>query len=161
MLGPNGAGKTTLLNIMLDLLNEDEGKIMLFGRDVHKDRDFIIQVNSMSIDAKFHWLLTPKEVLNLYAKFYGLSDERRKSKIKELSELFGIKDFMNKQIRWLSTGQEMRLSMAKSLINDPELLLLDEPTIGLDPDIAIKTRELIKEINKERGTTILLTSLYE
>jgi len=160
LLGPNGAGKTTLLNIMIGILYPDNGSIKVFGSDPAKNRDVLTKISFLSAESRFHWALKPKDILNFFARSYGLNKEERKKKIEELVELFEIKDLLNKKFDYLSTGERMRLAFAKSLINDPELLILDEPTLGLDPDISIKIRNEIKRINKEFKKTILLTSHY-
>lgn len=160
LLGPNGAGKTTLLNIMIGILYPDNGSIKVFGSDPAKNRDVLTKISFLSAESRFHWALKPKDILNFFARSYGLNKEERKKKIEELVELFEIKDLLNKKFDYLSTGERMRLAFAKSLINDPEVLILDEPTLGLDPDISIKIRNEIKRINKEFKKTILLTSHY-
>lgn len=160
LLGPNGAGKTTLLNIMIGILYPDNGSIKVFGSDPAKNRNVLTKISFLSAESRFHWALKPKDILNFFARSYGLNKEERKKKIEELVELFEIKDLLNKKFDYLSTGERMRLAFAKSLINDPEVLILDEPTLGLDPDISIKIRNEIKRINKEFKKTILLTSHY-
>ena len=161
LLGPNGAGKTTLINILTGLLVPDEGTISVLGKDVVRHRNDILErMNAVSGDSKFHWLLTSKEILKFYFSAYNVPKHERQERMQHLVEMFEIGGIMNKKFSWLSTGERMRLILAKSLINRPEVLLLDEPTLGLDPDIAIKTRNLILEVNKKYKTTILLTSHY-
>ncbi len=158
LLGPNGAGKSTLLNIMMHLLLPDKGEVLLFGEK--PGRDIYQRIGFISGEAKFHWALKSKDVLDFYGRVYGISKEEKQKRIAETTALFDIKDIMEKRVEVLSTGERMRLSFAKALLNKPELLLLDEPTLGLDPDISIRIRAEIKKINKEFGTTILLTSHY-
>ncbi|MBI2579763.1 MAG: ABC transporter ATP-binding protein [Candidatus Aenigmarchaeota archaeon] len=161
LLGPNGAGKTTLINILTGLLVPDEGTVRIMGKDVTRHRNDVLErMNAVSGDSKFHWLLTSKEILRFYFSAYNIPKEKREEKTRSLAGMFEIEGIMNKKFAWLSTGERMRLILAKSLINDPEVLLLDEPTLGLDPDIAIKTRKLILDVNRRYGTTILLTSHY-
>jgi len=161
LLGPNGAGKTTLINILTMILTPDEGTAKIFGLDIKKDRYKILEaINSLSTEVSFHHLLKVKHILEFYAKLYENSYLERKKIIQNLTEKFEIKDIMEKRFLKLSSGQKMRVALAKLLINSPKLLLLDEPTLGLDPDIAVKTRKLIKEINKNENVTILLTSHY-
>lgn len=158
LLGPNGAGKTTLLNVMMHLLLPDRGEAYVFGKK--PGMDIYQKIGFVSGEAKFHWALKSIDVLNFYSMIYGISGNEKKERIKKVIELFGIKEILDKKFEVLSTGERMRLSFAKALLNKPELLLLDEPTLGLDPDISIKIRNEIKKINKELGTTILLTSHY-
>lgn len=161
LLGPNGAGKTTLINILTGILTPTSGNAYVFGYDVNKDHFKIVRViNSASGETLFHWVLSVRQILNFFGRVYGLSRSQTEKKINYLANRFKIKNIMNHKYAWLSSGQRMRVALVKSLLNDPKLLLLDEPTLGLDPDIAKKTRELILEINKEFGTTILLTSHY-
>lgn len=160
LLGPNGAGKTTLLNILLGILSPDRGKVRIFGKDVIKDRGVLEKVNFVSGETRFHWLLSVEDVLRFHGRSYGLKGDVIDKRIKELTKFFGIDDILDRKFFNLSTGQRMRLIFAKSLINDPKLVFFDEPTLGLDPSIAIKIRKEIKRVNKEQGTTVLLTSHY-
>jgi ABC-2 type transport system ATP-binding protein len=160
LLGPNGAGKTTLLNILLGILTPDSGEARIFGENVIKNRNILEKVNFVSGETRFHWLLNIQDVLRFHGRSYGLKSDDIDKKIKELTSFFGIDDILKRKFFNLSTGQRMRLIFAKSLINDPKLIFFDEPTLGLDPSIAIKIRKEIKRINKEMGTTIILTSHY-
>jgi ABC-2 type transport system ATP-binding protein len=99
-------------------------------------------------------------VLNIYGMLYNVPADKIKERSEELIKLLDITPFANRRFDSLSTGQRMRIVIAKALINEPELLLLDEPTLGLDPHIAIKVRKIIARINKEKGTTIVITSHY-
>lgn len=161
ILGPNGAGKTTLINILSTALLPDQGTAKIFGLDIFKDRKKILQqINMVSGETRFHYLLKVKDILKLYSSMYDIPDEKRKSRINELMEKLEINHLKDRIYDQLSTGEKMRVTIAKSLINYPKLIIYDEPTIGLDPDIAIKVREMIKEVNRNEGTTILLTSHY-
>ncbi len=160
VLGPNGAGKTTLLNIMTGLLIPDSGHVKIFGKTLEEDKTLLERINYVSSGSSFHWSLTPKNILNFYAMLYNVPKEERERRIRCLIDTFEIDSFVNQRFDSLSSGQRMRLTLAKSLINNPKLLLLDEPTLGLDPDISVKVRQLILKVNKERKTTIILTSHY-
>jgi len=159
ILGPNGAGKTTLLSILSTLLLPDQGKIQILGmdglRDGHRVRE---KVNICSGNANFLWSLTVKENLHFYGMLYGLNGKRRAEKIKALIKLFNLEEHQDIPFDQLSTGMKQRLSLAKSLLNDPAVLFLDEPTVGLDPSVSITIREQVRLIQKERGMTVLLTT---
>lgn len=160
LLGPNGAGKTTLLNILLGILTPDRGKVRIFGKDVLKDRGILERINFVSGETRFHWLLSVHDVLKFHGMSYGLKKGVIEERIKHLTNFFGIDDVIDRKFFNLSTGERMRLIFAKSMINDPKMVFFDEPTLGLDPSIAIKIREEIRRINKEKGTTVFLTSHY-
>jgi ABC-2 type transport system ATP-binding protein len=159
ILGPNGAGKTTLLSILSTLLFPDHGKIQILGidglRDGHRVRE---KVNISSGNANFLWSLTVKENLHFYGMLYGLNGNCRGEKIKALIKLFNLEEHQDVPFDRLSTGMKQRLSLAKSLLNDPSVLFLDEPTVGLDPSVSIMIREQIRLIQKERRMTVLLST---
>ena len=159
ILGPNGAGKTTLLSILSTLLLPDRGKVTLLGMDGLKDGHRIRErVNISSGNANFLWSLTVKENLHFYGMLYGLVGKRREEKVEALVDLFNLGDYRNVPFDQLSTGMKQRLSLAKSMLNDPAILFLDEPTAGLDPSVSIRIREMIRSIQKEKGITVLLTT---
>jgi ABC-2 type transport system ATP-binding protein len=159
ILGPNGAGKTTLLSILSTLLFPDQGKIQILNmdglRDGHRVRE---KVNISSGNANFLWSLTVRENLHFYGMLYGLNGNRRVEKIKALIKLFNLEEHQDVPFDRLSTGMKQRRSLAKSLINDPAVLFLDEPTVGLDPSVSITIREQVRLIQKERRMTVLLTT---
>jgi ABC-2 type transport system ATP-binding protein len=159
ILGPNGAGKTTLMSILCTLLLPDRGRVHILGMDGLQDGDQIRRrVNVVSGNANFLWSLTVKENLHYYGMLYGLTGKEREKKVEALIHLFTLEEHRNIPFDELSTGLKQRLSLAKSLINDPEVLFLDEPTVGLDPDVSIRIREEILSIHRERGMTVLLTT---
>ena len=159
ILGPNGAGKTTLLSILCTLLLPDHGKVRILGMDGLNDGHQIRErVNIVSGNANFLWSLTVKENLHYYGMLYGLTGKEREKKVETLIDLFNLTEYRNIPFDELSTGMKQRLSLAKSLINDPEVLFLDEPTVGLDPDVSIRIRKEILSIHKQKGMTILLTT---
>jgi ABC-2 type transport system ATP-binding protein len=159
ILGPNGAGKTTLMSILSTLLLPDRGNVRILGmnglRDEHRIRK---RVNVVSGNANFLWSLTVKENLHYYGMLYGLTGKEREKKVETLIDLFNLAEYRNIPFDELSTGMKQRLSLAKSLINDPEILFLDEPTVGLDPDVSIRIRDEILSIHEGRGMTVLLTT---
>jgi len=160
LLGPNGAGKTTLLNIAVGILVQDAGQIKIFGGDIQKNSNILESISSVSGETRFHWGLRVNDVLTFYGMLYGLSKNEREKRISRLIKFFGLGRIRYRKFGYLSTGERMRLVFAKALLNYPKLLILDEPTLGLDPDMAIKVRQEIKRINKKFGTTIILTSHY-
>jgi ABC-2 type transport system ATP-binding protein len=159
ILGPNGAGKTTLLSILCTLLLPDRGIIQVLGIDVLKDGHRVREkVNISSGNANFLWSLTVKENLHYYGMLYGLRRKEREKKVETLIDLFNLQEHRDIPFDELSTGMKQRLSLAKCLMNDPEILFLDEPTVGLDPDVSIRIRDEILSIHKERGMTVILTT---
>ena len=157
LLGPNGAGKTTTIQMLLDLITPTSGTIRIFGKEYASDREAILQkLNFSSPYVSLPGNLTVYENLLTFGRLYGVRDLR--AKIEELVDFFEIREFLKKITYNLSTGQLTRLNLTKALLNDPKLLLLDEPTASLDPDIADRTRQLLKRIQKDRGVTILYTS---
>lgn len=157
LLGPNGAGKTTTLHMLLGLTTPTSGEIDILGLPLKKKRAQILKrVNFSSSYVSLPYSLTVRENLTVFARLYGVRD--RAQKIDSLLDIFGIGDIRDEPTRRLSSGQITRVSLAKALLNDPEVLFLDEPTSSLDPDMADRTRALLKEINRERGTSILYTS---
>jgi ABC-2 type transport system ATP-binding protein len=161
LLGPNGAGKTTTLNCLSLLLRPDSGEIRIFGQDVRRSpRKIRSRLNMSSGNANFPWCMTVREILKFYGYLYGLWGRALSARIDELASVLELEPFLSRRFDELSTGSKQRLALAKALINSPELLFLDEPTIGLDPHVSIKLRAFIQKVNREQGITILLTTHY-
>jgi ABC-2 type transport system ATP-binding protein len=161
VLGPNGAGKTTLLNMISTLLLPDSGEITILGDSVFKAPDRIRhRINLCSGNANFAWSLTVRENLRFYAMLYGLRGKAREAKINALIEAFSLSSYADRRFDEVSTGTKQRLALAKALINDPPVLLLDEPTVGLDPDIAQRVREYILDYHKKSHCTVVMTTHY-
>ena len=159
LLGPNGAGKTTLLSILSNLLIPEEGEVRVLGKDLRKNAmEICNRINVSSGHANFLWSLNVRENLEYYAMLYGLPGKKRQQRVDDLLDLFDLREFARVRFDELSTGTKQKLSLAKSLVNDPALLLLDEPTVGLDPDVARRIREAIQRLHREKGTTILMTT---
>jgi ABC-2 type transport system ATP-binding protein len=157
LLGPNGAGKTTVIHMLLGLLRPTAGSVRIFGLDMPADRQRILQrVAFSSAYVQLPFSLTARENLQVFARMYGVAHPNKKAA--ELLERMEIAELADAPTRALSSGQVSRLNLAKALLNDPELLLLDEPTASMDPDIAAKTRSILKEIQRERGLTVVYTS---
>lgn len=156
ILGPNAAGKTTLISILSTLLIPDKGRIRIFGMDALKETKKVRERINISSGLNLPWSLSVYECLKFFSLAYGIPD----NKIEELIESFELSDFRDVEFEELSTGNKQKLSLAKTFINDPELVFLDEPTTGLDPDVARKVRKKIAEIHRERNLTIVLTTHY-
>ena len=157
LLGPNGAGKTTIIHMLLGLTTPTAGDIKVFGLDLKKHRERIAKdVNFSSSYVSMPNSLNVKESLKVFARLYKVKDKERR--ISELLKIFEIENIKDKLVRHISSGQQTRLNLAKALINNPKILFLDEPTASLDPDIADKTRNLLKLIKKDRNLSILYTS---
>lgn len=156
-LGPNGAGKTTTIQMILGLIKPTRGKITIFGKDMEDSREEILgRVNFSSAYVSLPSNLKVLENLYTFARLYGVPNYR--NRVEELAKFFAITPFLAKLYGQLSSGQATRVNLAKALLNSPELLFLDEPTASLDPDIADRTRKLLKRIQKEQGLTILYTT---
>ncbi len=161
VLGPNGAGKTTLLSIMANLLSPDSGTVKLLGRHATRNPGFVrLNINICSGNPNLTWSLSVKENLNYYAMLYGMLGKKKREKVERSIEMLELEPYRNTRFDELSTGTKQRLALAKALLSDPKILFLDEPTIGLDPHMAIKMRKMILDIHAERGMTIMLTSHY-
>ncbi|MBI4353021.1 MAG: ABC transporter ATP-binding protein [Candidatus Omnitrophica bacterium] len=157
LLGPNGAGKTTAIHILLGLLAATSGEASVLGLSPFKERHQIAKrVNFSSAYVQLPSNLKVMENLTLYAKLYGVPNSP--SKIQELLELFEITHLRNRITGSLSAGEKTRLGLIKCLLNDPLLLLLDEPTVSLDPEMADTVRKILKRIQRERNMGILYTS---
>lgn len=160
ILGPNGAGKTTFLNILSTLLLPDSGTIEIFGiPSIPSNHQYLRRLFNMSSGyPNYPWSLTVEENLRFYGRLYGLSGIALSKKISELMEMFNLKDYAARRFDELSSGTKQRLSLAKALLNDPRIVFLDEPTVGLDPDAAAHTREVISQMMRAKKVTVLLTT---
>ena len=157
LLGPNGAGKTTTIQMLLGVLTPSAGKINYFGLDFEQNREEILgKVNFCSSYIKLPLRMTVWENLDVMARLYEVKD--REDRINRLLEVFEMDEYKKRMMGDLSAGQVMRVILAKSFINYPRVLLLDEPTASLDPEIAVKVREFLMKEQKEFGVSMLLTS---
>ena len=154
-LGPNGSGKTTTLSLLLGLLNNQEGNIEIFGQHLLENRiDILRRIGSTIETPSLYGHLTAKENLDVYSSIYGASKER----VIEVLNIVGLHHTGGKTAKKFSLGMKQRLAIALALLPNPELLILDEPSNGLDPAGIIELRELIKKLNKDHGMTILISS---
>ena len=156
-LGPNGAGKTTTIQMLLGLTEVNSGEIKYFNKDFTTNKQHILQrINFTSSFNALQGRISVKENLIVFAGLYSVKNSSKK--INELSEYFDTGDLMNKKYWDLSAGQKTRVNIIKSLLNDPEILLMDEPTASLDPDVADKLLTLIENLKKTKKISILYTS---
>lgn len=159
LLGANGAGKSTTINMLSGLITPDSGTVKLLGKDPDKEWEHVR--NRMNVSTAYFPLsdvLTVRQNLRVYARIYGVAEVERR--IQELLDLFELTALAEKQVVTLSSGEKTRTALCKGLLNEPELLFLDECTVGLDPDIAEKTRRAIREYHERTKCTILFTSHY-
>ncbi len=157
LLGVNGAGKTTLMNMILGLTTPSGGVIRAFGMDLQKHRlEILRRANFCTTYATLPGNLKVRHNLEIFARLYSVP--KPKQKVTELLELLEISKLAEKSTGHLSAGESTRVNLAKALLNDPDLLLLDEPTASLDPDIADKVRKLVRHVQRERHPAILYTS---
>ena len=160
LLGPNGAGKTTTIGAISGLVNYKEGSISIMGYDNKKDYKITRSLVGLSPqELNFDVFFPIKKVLEFQAGYYGLSNKQAKERTEMMLEQFGLKDKQNNSCRELSGGMKRRLQIAKALIHDPEILILDEPTAGVDIELRHMLWNFLKKINEE-GKTILLTTHY-
>ena len=159
LLGPNGCGKTTTIGMLLGLIKPTSGNVFINGKNIENEKDrtkTLEKVNFISPYVELPKRLTVEENLKVYGKMYGVKNLQ--SKILDLMNELDLLDFRKRKTGELSSGQKNRVSLAKALINDPEILLLDEPTASLDPDVGDYIRTYIEDFASRKKTTILLAS---
>ncbi len=159
-IGPNGAGKSTTIKMMTGILYPDSGEISVMGYNPSKERKKLAyKIGTVFGQKEQLWThLTPLDNFRFFGSIYDLTEKEIDDRINELSEKFELGEFINTPVRNLSLGQRIRCEIVASLIHNPKILFLDEPTIGLDPVVKDIVRKLIKQMNKEYKTTIFLTS---
>jgi ABC-2 type transport system ATP-binding protein len=156
-LGPNGAGKTTTIHMLLGITTPTSGTISFFGKNFTKHKQHILgRINFTSAFNTLQGRITVWENLLVFAYLYGVKSPKKK--VIDYLNYFQIPDLLHKRYMDLSSGQQTRVNLIKSLINDPEVILMDEPTASLDPDISDKVLSLIEKLKKDRNLTILYTS---
>jgi ABC-2 type transport system ATP-binding protein len=157
-LGPNGAGKTTTIKILVGLIKPSEGSAKVLGQEVHMDQaDSRLRIGYMSELPRFPKYLKGAELLDIYGRMYGMTTQQRAEQIPKLIDLVGLKGREKDFIGKYSKGMQQRIGIAQALLGNPELVILDEPSIGLDPVGMVEVRELVKAISKE-GMTVFLSS---
>ena len=159
-IGPNGAGKSTTIKMLTGILYPDSGNISVMGINPQKNRrKLAYNIGTVFGQKEQLWMhLTPYDNFKFFGAIYDLNEKVIEKKIKEFIEIFELEEFINTPVRNLSLGQRIRCEIVASLIHEPKVLFLDEPTIGLDPVVKENIRTLIKRMNKEYKTTIFLTS---
>ena len=158
LLGPNGAGKSTLINILAGVVNKSEGHVSIWGRDIDKEpRDARAALGVVPQEIVADVFFTPREAMEVQAGFYGVPANERRSD--ELLAAVGLSDKANAYVRALSGGMKRRLMVAKALVHNPPILILDEPTAGVDVELRRQLWAYVRKINAE-GVTILLTTHY-
>jgi len=159
LLGPNGCGKTTTIGMMLGLIKPTSGNVFINGQNIENENNrtkILEKVNFISPYVELPKKLTVEENLKVYGKMYGVNNLNEK--ISNLMKELNLLEFEKRKTGELSSGQKNRVSLAKALINDPEILFLDEPTASLDPDVGDYIRTYIESFASNKGTTILLAS---
>ena len=160
ILGPNGAGKTTIINIITGLVFRDNGSTLVFGKDTVKDFRFTrskigLAAQELSVD----WFFSIEKLLFFQAGYYGIKPENAKNSIDELLKRLGLYKKRNSRLRQLSGGMKRRFQLAKALVHDPDIIILDEPTAGVDVELRRDLWKYLKSLHKN-GKTILLTTHY-
>lgn len=160
-LGINGAGKSTTISIMCGQLTKDSGEVIVNGHNLDKNIDGIrkdvgVVFQASALDKQ----LTVKDNLKYRAALYNIFDEEFKNKLNELSDLFDLHDILNRPFKKLSGGQKRRVDIARALLHDPKILILDEPTTGLDPQTRKIVWDVIHKLRKDKGLTVFLTTHY-
>jgi len=159
LLGPNGCGKTTTIGMILGLIKPTSGTVFINGQNIENENNrttILEKVNFISPYVELPKKLTVEENLKVYGKLYGVNN--LKDKISDLMKQLNLLEFNKRKTGELSSGQKNRVSLAKALINDPEILLLDEPTASLDPDVGDFIRTYLEDFASKKNTTILLAS---
>ena len=159
LLGPNGCGKTTTIGMMLGLIKPSSGTVFINDQNIESEKNrtkILEKMNFISPYVELPKKLTVEENLKVYGKMYGVNNLQ--DKISDLMKQLNLSEFKKRKTGELSSGQKNRVSLAKALINDPEILLLDEPTASLDPDVGDYIRTYIEDFASKKGATILLAS---
>ena len=157
LLGPNGCGKSTTIGMILGLIKPSSGTVIINGQNIENNRTNILEkMNFISPYIELPKKLTVEENLKVYGRLYGIKN--LKNKVFDLMEKLNLTEFRKRKTGELSSGQKNRVSLAKALINNPEILLLDEPTASLDPDVGDYIRSFIEDYASNNGATILLAS---
>lgn len=159
-IGPNGAGKSTTVKMLSGILQPTSGEILIDGRSPQRERKQVVKNLGVVFGqrSQLNWNLRLGETFDLLKRIYQIDDTIYEKNVKMLDEIFGINEFIDTPVRQLSLGQRMRGDLMAAMLHSPEILFLDEPTIGLDVEAKYSVRKFIKEINERNKTTIILTT---
>ena len=162
LLGPNGSGKTTMIKCLSTILIPDEGTITVNGFDVQKETSMVRASLGMVVGGErtLYWKLTARDNLTYFASLYKMQRKYARKRVEELLEIFHLSDRADERLEDYSTGMRQKVAIARALLHDPPILLLDEPTLGLDPGFSRQIRRQIKELSEKHGKTVLLTTHY-
>jgi ABC-2 type transport system ATP-binding protein len=162
LLGPNGSGKTTTIKCLSTILIPDEGRAIVNGFDTQKETAMVRASLGMVVGGErtLYWKLTARDNLKYFASLYKMSRRHAKKRIEELLETMQLADRADERLEDYSSGMRQKVAIARALLHDPPILLLDEPTLGLDPGFARQIRTQIKELSEKEGKTVLLTTHY-
>ncbi|MCM3761111.1 ABC transporter ATP-binding protein [Alkalihalobacillus oceani] len=161
LLGPNGAGKSTTISMISSLLRPDSGDVRLYGKSVIQEPNAIRRVLGMvPQEIALYQELTAYENLKFFGRIYGLQGKQLEAKIQEVLELVGLTDRQKQVVRTYSGGMQRRVNMAAAMLHNPEILIMDEPTVGIDPQSRSHILEMVRELNQQQGLAVLYTSHY-
>ena len=160
LLGPNGAGKTTLLKVLSTLVRPTSGEVKIFGYDLDRDEEKIKERIGLvySDERSFYWRLSGRENLRFYGSLLGLHGKKIETRLQELTQLLEMEPFLDNRYDAYSSGMKQRLAVARGLLGEPDLLLLDEPTRGLDPLSSEKLLKQVRLLSQEQQTAVLLVT---
>ena len=161
LLGPNGAGKTTTLRMIATLIKSKSGTIRYDGKDIYSDiQDYRSKIGFLTSELKLDEFFTPSETFTYMSKLYGMNDEEIEQKKEQLFESFGINKFRNVKIKDLSTGMKQKVSLAVALCHDPEIIIFDEPTNGLDVVAAREVEEFLMKMKDQNHIILISTHIF-
>ena len=164
LLGPNGAGKTTTIRLLNGLLKADSGLLRILGFDPFQEGNRVRQATGVLTETSaLYERLTAMQNLRFFGLLYGMQEKQIKERGQHLLEMFGLSERASQKVSSYSKGMRQRLALARALLHEPQILFLDEPTSGLDPEIARQVQDLIAQVSREHGSTVLLCThlLYE
>ena len=162
LLGPNGSGKTTMIKCLSTILIPDEGTAIVNGFDIRKETSMVRASLGMVVGGErtLYWKLTARDNLMYFSSLYKMQRRHAKKRIEELLETLQLSDRADERLEDYSTGMRQKVAIARALLHDPPILLLDEPTLGLDPNFSRRIRSQIRELSEKHGKTVLLTTHY-